>query len=243
MGRKYPGFWKYICICIAGLILVSGCAAFNKFEKKRGVSRNLELGRKFLAERKFTEALEQNRNVLLNYGDTPPSDEALYNIGLIYIHYDNPDKDYIKALSTFKELIRKYPSSMFSEKARMFTGLLSDVELVRINSHKHLFKSRQKVADGDYEGALKEGLKALSANDKSPVMDMALFNMGLIYAHYANPAKNYNESALYFNRLVNEYKNSPLIEQAKTWLDLLYIIEKSKNIDIEIEKRKREIIR
>ncbi len=84
--------------------------------------------------------------------------------------------------------------------------------------------------------------------------DEALFNMGLICAHPGNPKKDHGRSLSFFRRLVKDYPDSPLVQQAKVWIGVLeenvklnqtieklnQTIEKSKEIDLEIEEKKRE---
>lgn len=126
----------------------------------------------------------------------------------------------------------------------LFIGCATLEEIKKRQSiHEHLSRSQKLLAQGDYEGSLKENQKVLSLSAKSPLGDDALFNMGLIYAHYRNPEKDYKKSLSYFAKLLNEYPQSPLVEQAKIWLGVLNVIEKTKQVDIEIEKKKKELTR
>lgn len=110
-------------------------------------------------------------------------------------------------------------------------------------ARKNLVLGRKLLDKNDFKGALKENMKVLALFEKEPPGDSALFNMGLIYAHYENPEKDYKKSIHYFKRLIKEYPQSPLLEQAKIWVNVLGIIEKGKEIDIEIEKKKKELAR
>lgn len=117
-----------------------------------------------------------------------------------------------------------------------------------------LIRAQNFLAQGDYEGSLKENQKALSLSGDRPPGDEAIFNMGLIYAHSGNPRKDYPRALSYFRRLLKEYPQSPLVEQAKIWVGVLEandrlsqvneklneIIKKSQQVDIEIEQKKRE---
>jgi hypothetical protein len=76
-----------------------------------------------------------------------------------------------------------------------------------------------------------------------PPGDEAIFNMGLIYAHYGNPKKDNEKSIFFFRKLLNEHPKSPLVEQAKIWIGVLNVIEKSKQVDLEIEEMKKELSR
>jgi len=106
----------------------------------------------------------------------------------------------------------------------------------------------------DYDGALKESQKVLDLSGKNPPGDEALLNMGLIYAHFGNPKKDYGKSLVFFKRMTTDYPQSPLAEQARIWIGMLQeneklnqmiqklnrVIEESKKVDIEIEEKKRE---
>jgi tetratricopeptide (TPR) repeat protein len=108
-------------------------------------------------------------------------------------------------------------------------------------------RSQRLLAAGDFEGFISENQRVLSpAHPRSP-KDEALFNLGLVYAHEGNPKKDYLKSLDYFKRLIHDYPKSPLVEQAKIWVGLLQeydslnqVIEKLKQVDIEVEQRKRE---
>jgi tetratricopeptide (TPR) repeat protein len=121
-------------------------------------------------------------------------------------------------------------------------------------------KTQELLNKGDYEEALKENQKVLSTHG-SKDKDLALFNIGVIYAHAGNPKKNYGKSLSSFKKMTEDYQQSPLFEQAKILTTILQenekldqtiekltqeieklnqMIEKSKQVDIEIEEKKRE---
>ncbi len=62
------------------------------------------------------------------YPKTPPGDEALFNVGLIYAHSENPRKDYKKSIDYFQRLVKDFPRSPFIEEAKMWIGVLEDIE-------------------------------------------------------------------------------------------------------------------
>lgn len=117
-----------------------------------------------------------------------------------------------------------------------------------------LLRGQQLLAQGDYEGALRENQTALSLVAEGPPGDEAVFNIGLVYAHVANPKKDSRKALALFRRLVKDYPQSPLVEQAKIWMGVLEandklsqaneklneVLKKSKEVDIEIEQMKRK---
>ena len=118
----------------------------------------------------------------------------------------------------------------------------------------HLFQARKLLEQRDFDASFKENQKVLSLSGQNPPGDEAIFNMGLIHAHHGNPKKDYNKSIVFFKRLMKDYPQSSLVEQARVWTGILQeneklnltirklnqVIEESKQVDIEIEERKRE---
>lgn len=114
-------------------------------------------------------------------------------------------------------------------------------------TNEYLLRGQKLLAQGNYEASLRENQKTLSLSANKPPGDEALFNMGLIYAHSGNPKKDYGKSIDFFKRLLKDYPQSPLVEQAKIWIGvlqenekLIQMLEKSKEVDIKIEEKKRE---
>jgi len=210
-------------------------------------NEHLLRSQRLLAKGNFEGALEENQKVLSKYANRSPGDEALFNMGLIYAHYGNPKKDYKKAFNSFWKLINDFPQSPRFEEAKIWTGILNVIEESKIkiegqrSVHEYLLRSQRLLAKGDFEGALEENQKVLSKYANTPPGDEALFNMGYIYAHYGNPKKDYRKSISFFQKIVEGCPKSPLIEQAKIWVEVLQVIEKSKQVDIEIEEMKKEL--
>ncbi len=108
-------------------------------------------------------------------------------------------------------------------------------------------RNQRLLAMGDYERFIYENQRVLSLNHTRSPKDEALFNLGLVYAHAKNPKKDFGKSIDFFTRLINNYPKSPLVDQAKIWVEILQeyeelgkVIDKLKQVDIEIEERKRE---
>ena len=120
---------------------------------------------------------------------------------------------------------------------------LFDLGCATFVDRKPLLYSQMLIDRGDFEGAVEENRKVLSSYSNRPPGDEALFNLGLIYAHYGNPQKDYEKAIFFFRKLLNEHTKSPLVEQAKIWIGVLNVIEKSKHVDIEIEEMKKELSR
>jgi TolA-binding protein len=97
------------------------------------------------------------------------------------------------------------------------------------------------MRQGDFDGALKESQSTLADSPKDPPGDEALFYMGLIYAHHGNPKKDYQKARVLFMRVIKEFPQSPRAEESNIWIGVLDSIEKAKQVDIQIEEKKKEI--
>lgn len=241
MGREHIGTWKRIFICIACLTfsLFLGCATIKKFDDRSSADNMLLKSRELISEGNFDGAIKENEQVMSLFIKEPPGDQAVYNMGLIYAHYMNPGKNLNKSILYFEKLIAEYPQSPLAEQAKVWLGLLKKISI----EEEYFVRSTKMLSKGDYQATLKENRKLLSLYNTAPPADQALFNIGLIYAHYGNPDKNYLEAIQYLEKLIQKYPDSSLVEQAKIWINVLNVIEKAKQVDIEIDKKKRELTR
>jgi len=110
-----------------------------------------------------------------------------------------------------------------------------------------LLRSKKLFHLGDYAGSLKESQRILSLPGKHSLKDQALFHMGLIYAYVENPQRDFGKALGSFKKILKDYPKSPLADEAKVWagmlqenLKLSQVIEKSKQVDISVEEKKRE---
>jgi outer membrane protein assembly factor BamD (BamD/ComL family) len=103
----------------------------------------------------------------------------------------------------------------------------------------HLRRVDSFISRGDFEGAMKESQDILARSPKTPPGDEALLDLGLISAHYANPKRDYKKALGYFMRIEKDFPRSPLVEEAKIWTSVLQAFEKAKQVDIEIEEKKK----
>jgi hypothetical protein len=116
-----------------------------------------------------------------------------------------------------------------------------------------VFKESQQALALD-EGALKESRQVLALSDQKAREDESLFKMGLFYATSGNAKKDYAKSLHFLRKLIKDFPQSSLVEPARILLALLQeneklkqsienlnqVIEKSKQVDIQIEEKKRE---
>jgi tetratricopeptide (TPR) repeat protein len=144
---------------------------------------------------------------------------------------------------TIKDLERVKQTWKGSEKAKQPEARGEEYG----EGREHLIRSQKFFAQGNYEGAVSENKKILSLPDSRSPKDEALFNLGLIYAHFGNPQQDLEKSIEFFKTLIKNNPKSSLAEQAKIWVEILqenegliHLLQKLKQVDIEIEEMKRK---
>jgi tetratricopeptide (TPR) repeat protein len=251
LGRKQIGTGQCLHVFIACLIitLFSGCATLSDFSDRMAAKDDVRQGERLFQQGDFTGASKQNLKAISLSGMKSPGDRALFNLGVIYAHQDNPERSYKRSLKYFSRMMKAYPDSPLYHAAEAWYFLLNSnikanarIEILS-SINGYLMQNDELIEMGDFKKALELNQKALSVSGDGHRQDEVLYNIGLIYAHYDNPDKNYRLANEYFERLIKEYPESPLVVQAKIWKGLLDVIEKSKQVDIEIDQKKKEMAR
>ncbi|MBN2516771.1 MAG: tetratricopeptide repeat protein [Deltaproteobacteria bacterium] len=224
---------------------------------------HVQRGKKQFEEKDLQGSVQEFKRALSLNPEKTPGDRALFYLGLLYAHYDNPGRNYGKSLFYFQKLIRDFPESGLNERSKIWIKVLKDLEekqhepvksiIIRSQEksvennktqEKSIANKGKKLLDmGNFKEAIEESRQVLSQFPNTPPGDEALFTIALIFADYRNPNKDYIKSLLYFKRLINEFPHSTLREQAKTWIEVLDVIEKAKQVDIEIEEKRKEVTR
>jgi hypothetical protein len=134
-----------------------------------------------------------------------------------------------------------------------------------------LFPPGEAVNSGDHSGFAAANKEALKGCDSDDGCATALFNLGVIHAYPPAPCYNQAEALKYFGALIRKYPNSPRACQAKVWLELLKKtvaseksrrqlqqeidagksaieglneqIRRSRQIDSEIDRKERELLK
>lgn len=104
----------------------------------------------------------------------------------------------------------------------------------------HLALGRKLFNEGNFSGALLENEKVITlAGVNTPVAE-SLFYIGLIHAHPANPARDDAKSLNAFGKLIRDYPESPLADQAKAIVGLIHenerLREKTGKLNGEIDR-------
>jgi tetratricopeptide (TPR) repeat protein len=92
---------------------------------------------------------------------------------------------------------------------------------VRDEARETLALAQKLLASGEYDAATQLTQKALLLSGRKPPADEALFQLGLLYAHFKNPGKDYPKALNHFRKLIEDHPQSPWAERAQVWMALL----------------------
>jgi len=244
LGRKRSRTGKHLFCILAGLIIagLAGCATVQQTFVDFETYTLFKESHILMGMGDFGAAAARNQEVLKEDGSKPPADTALYNLGLIYAHQDNPDRDYLTARVYFKKLAEQFPASQFNEEAQAWISILGTIRDCRQRQPEVILEKsgKETVGQVDFEASLAADLELLAQGNDRPPADV-LYRLGLLYAHYENPKKDYKKAALYMQRLVDEFPDSLLVGEARIWLGVFDAIQQLQQVDIDIEEKKKEL--
>ncbi|MFA7382399.1 MAG: tetratricopeptide repeat protein [Desulfurivibrionaceae bacterium] len=203
----------------------------------------------------FETVVQQSKNILRDSETKPSAELALYALGEAYADHAFKGRDYNLSRQYFEKLIRNFPYSPLASEAKNFIGLYDviaekdrTVAALRKQTaragERRLGSSRRPVVENQkFEEAIRRNQQILREAGTAAPADEALYNLGLIYAHVDNPAKDYRKARDYFAQISRNFPNSPLAEHARVWLGLFEVFESMQQIDLEIEKQKMQLNR
>ena len=241
MGRERKRGGKFLYFCLAILIAgcLTGCAPLRELETTWRRSAHLKQMQDLTQKGEFELALRENQQILDRFPDAPPGDAALFSMALISADKNYSRRNYEETLAFFAELADRFPQSPFAQQASIWLPLLEREVSDSWKRSAHLERMRNLTQKGEFELALRENQQVLDRFPDAPPGDAALFSMGWLHVHFANPKKNFRSAMDLFSRLRREFPDSPFHQEAQTWMSILDRMEQAARVDIEIEERKK----
>ena len=221
--------------------------------------QQLEQYRNNLADGFYDTIVLQSKKVVEDNETNASAEVAFYALGEIYAHNAYSGRDYDLSQYYFEKLIENFPESPLTAEAELYIGLIQTIKekeamanstaptIIQTPSAKikkkppseepsHL-TSENIVENLDFEEAVRKNTRIIEKVGRKKPADAALYNLGLIYAHVNNPAKDYKKSEIYFTEITKQFPHSSYSEEAKIWLGVFDTIEKIQQIDIEIDQQ------
>ena len=123
-GIFHIGSFKFgICLLMAPMLL-SGCSHFND---GRQAKTTFAEANDLFHQGSYTASLDKYSEIIEKY--PPKADRALFEMGIIYAHPKNEQKDYQKSLECFRKLIKEYPESEYRQNSEMVIFNIRNVAL------------------------------------------------------------------------------------------------------------------
>ena len=144
--RSFGPFKFCICLIMAPM-LISGCSHFND---RRQAKTTFAEANDLFHQGSYTASLEKYSEIIDKYPAN--ADRALFEMGIIYAHPKNEQKDYRKSLECFQKLIKDYPGSEYRQNSEMMIFNIRNVALkdttiaaqqVQIETLQHKVQGRE----------------------------------------------------------------------------------------------------
>ncbi|TSA00263.1 MAG: peptidase [Deltaproteobacteria bacterium] len=105
-------------------MLLSGCSHYND---RRQVKTTFAEANDLFYQGSYTASLEKYSGIIDKY--PAMADRALFEMGIIYAHPKNEQKDYRKSLECFQKLIKDFPESVYRQNSEMMIFNIRNVAL------------------------------------------------------------------------------------------------------------------
>lgn len=179
----------------------------------------------------FPEALAFWWKLQKDFPKSPYAEEARAWIGLNTAYADllqkgEKTKSELQQAKTQMEACKTQLEEVKSDPRLLMADLLS--------------RNQKLWAQNDFDRALGENQAVLAKYGHKPPADEALYALGFIYAQANNPKKDYLKAIFYFKRLLREIPQSLRAEEARAWVQILELWERSRQIDLEIEQKRKQ---
>ena len=131
MGEKRAGkrerlFLHPACI-LAIFLLLTGCALTSDLQKRWQGYGHLETAEELMIRGDYGKALKEYEEVFRLFPCVSPGDSAIFNMGLIWAHPDNPKRDYKRSAMYFRQLVHDFPDSRLREKGRIWLFTIGEL--------------------------------------------------------------------------------------------------------------------
>jgi hypothetical protein len=123
--RSWPGQLVHLCIAQLIFVWVGGCSVPSRpppppDEATQAVLR----GRRLLAQNEYDNSVKEFHKALSLSVNKPPADDAIFHLGLVFVHAGNPKRDNRTAMGHFTRLVKEHPQSPWVDQAKAWVGMI-----------------------------------------------------------------------------------------------------------------------
>ncbi|MRR57879.1 MAG: outer membrane protein assembly factor BamD [Deltaproteobacteria bacterium] len=149
----------FVCIIVMA-ILTPGCSHMNEGHQAKSTFEEANV---LFNQGCYLASLNKYEQILVKYPAT--GDRALFEMGVVYSHPKNEQKDYRKAMECFQRLIKDYPASGYRQDSEMMIFYINNVavkDALIASQQAQLETLRQDIASkGNEIAAQQKKIEAL----------------------------------------------------------------------------------
>lgn len=176
MGNKSVRKWKHLCLYLAGCLTIclvlGSCVAGLSWPQDRrlatSTAHHLSRGETMLLNGDYGAAHKESCLLLEQFAGQA-DDQALYLLGMIWIHPDNPRQDLRLADSYYRRIIVHYPESSLVAASRTWRAVIASMKEHRQITEKmettSLALRQQLKSEANRRIQLEERLQQMKAID------------------------------------------------------------------------------
>lgn len=196
-------------LLLGGLLLLSGCTSTPALSQRYALFPPQEV----IEDGDYARFRATNVHALEQCERAARCDVALFNLGFVYAYPHSPYYDPPKALTYFTDLVARYPHTPWAAQGQAWMAVLNE---------QRAFPPQEVMENGDFTRFHTVNLQVLERCEPATRCDMALFNLGFVYAYPRSPYYNPDRALYYFGELVTRYPRMPWAVQGHAWITLLH---------------------
>lgn len=135
--RTGQQFLLFAACCVMWTLTLTGCLHWTS---QPPGEKQLREARNRFAAGDYRNALEISQRVMAQFPEHPV-DQSLFQIGMVYAHPDNPQRNIQKAMQSFQGIIDRCPASHLQAEARLWLAVLGRLsaqeERIRLLSERN----------------------------------------------------------------------------------------------------------
>jgi tetratricopeptide (TPR) repeat protein len=168
MGKRL--FLYFICIMMTS-VLLCGCSHLSEESKTKSAFKEAN---DLFNQGGYQASLSSYEQIMEKYPEA--ADRVLFEMGIVYAHPKNEQKDHQKALESLQKLIRNYPTSRYRQDSEMMIFYINNVtakDMIIAAQLKQIETLRQEVANKENETT---ALQKKIEDQERKFMDFAIRN-------------------------------------------------------------------
>ncbi len=115
--------WGSGCVNTAKKIIAATAKTFQNQPQVQSED-SLDQAANMMSKGNYKNALKVYEEVSRKYPRDSPGDRALFDMGILWAYPDNPERNYEKAVKSFRRILNYYPRSPLRDEARAWTDTL-----------------------------------------------------------------------------------------------------------------------